>query len=420
MRQRGHVAPPATNQSSSDPVNQTSSSATRRRRLLVVPLAIVCVLAFIAGMAVAGGSDERDSVARFGAAWAAGDIDAMYAELNPASQSKYSADDLRAAYDREATTATATAVAVGDTRGPIDQDGTDVVALPTTIQTTAFGEVSGEIAVPVADGGVSWQPNLVFPGLGEGDELISETKVPKRAPILAADRTPLAQGPRGRADDERQRRHRHRRDFGAPARAPAGDEGRRLPQGDPGGHQRPRAGVRRGPLRDPRRQAVRLGRRRQDADRPPSADPRRAGADHDRRRPAGRHGGGARQHLRRRRRAQRGERQRARARRPGLLGPSAARLDVQGDHRHGGSRDRRDQAERGVPGRDRRGRRRGGRSPTPTTSPAAAPCSRASPTPATASSPRSASGSAATRWSRRPSCSASTRRRPSTTPRRWR
>ena len=61
----------------------------------------------------------------------------------------------------------------------------------------------------------------------------------------------------------------------------------------------------------------------------------------------------------------------------------------------------------------------GRRSPTPTTSPAAAPCSRASPTPATASSPRSASGSAATRWSRRPSCSASTRRRPSTTPRRW-
>jgi hypothetical protein len=164
---------------------------------LVVPLAIVCVLAFIAGMAVAGGSDERDSVARFGDAWAAGDIDAMYAELNPSSQAQYSAGDLRAAYEREATTATATAVAVGDTRGPIDQDGTEVVALPTTIQTTAFGEVSGEIAVPVADGGISWQPNLVFPGLGEGEKLISETKVPKRAPILAADRTPLAQGPAG-------------------------------------------------------------------------------------------------------------------------------------------------------------------------------------------------------------------------------
>ena len=226
MCQRGHVAPPATNQSSSDPVNQTSSSATRRRRLLVVPLAIVCVLAFIAGMAVAGGSDERDSVARFGAAWAAGDIDAMYAELNPASQSKYSADDLRAAYDREATTATATAVAVGDTRGPIDQDGTDVVALPTTIQTTAFGEVSGEIAVPVADGGVSWQPNLVFPGLGEGDEFDQRDEGAEAGPDPGRRSHAARPGPGGRADDERQRRHRHRRDFGAPARAPAGDEGR--------------------------------------------------------------------------------------------------------------------------------------------------------------------------------------------------
>ena len=153
------------------------------------------MLAFVAGVAVAGGSDERDSVQRFGAAWAAGDYDAMYAELNPESQSKYSSEDFAAAYDDAATTSTSTSVAVDDARGPIDQSGTDVVALPTTIQTNAFGTVSGEIAVPVADDGVSWQPNIVFPGLGEGDELVRKTVVPKRAPILAADRKPLASGP---------------------------------------------------------------------------------------------------------------------------------------------------------------------------------------------------------------------------------
>ena len=50
---------------------QPPNSTARRRRLLLVPLAIVSLLAFVAGAAVAGGSDERDSVQRFGAAWAA-------------------------------------------------------------------------------------------------------------------------------------------------------------------------------------------------------------------------------------------------------------------------------------------------------------------------------------------------------------
>jgi cell division protein FtsI/penicillin-binding protein 2 len=153
------------------------------------------VIAFIGGAAVAGGSDERDSVTRFGAAWAGDDVEAMYAELSPDSQSQYSLEDFQAAYDQAATASTTSSLSVDETRGPLDQDGTEVVALPTTIQTTAFGAVEGEIAVPVAEDGINWEPNLVFPGLGEGDELASETKLPKRAPILAADRSTLAEGP---------------------------------------------------------------------------------------------------------------------------------------------------------------------------------------------------------------------------------
>lgn len=163
--------------------------------MLLIPLGIACAAAFVAGAAVAGGSAERDAVERFAKAWQEGDYGAMYGELNAASQDEYSKADLEAAYADAAGTATATSVAVGDTSGPEDRDGQEVVLVPTTVQTSAFGEVSGDVAVPVADEGVAWQPNLVFPGLAEGDELQADTKFGERAPILAADGSELASGP---------------------------------------------------------------------------------------------------------------------------------------------------------------------------------------------------------------------------------
>ncbi len=160
-----------------------------------MPLAVLCVAAFIAGAAVAGGSAERDAADRFAQAWADGDYDAMYAELNADSQSKYSRDDFEAAYADAVATSTATATTIGDLSGPESRDGQDVVIVPATVQTSAFGEVSGDVEVPVADEGVSWQPNLVFPGLAPGDKLVAQTKVGKRAPILAQDGSVLASGP---------------------------------------------------------------------------------------------------------------------------------------------------------------------------------------------------------------------------------
>ena len=82
----------------------------------------------------------------------------------------------------------------GEARGPLDQDGEDVIALPVDVQTTAFGTVSGEIGMPVSDGKIDWRPDLVFPGLTEGAELKRQTQVAPRAPILAADRSPIAEG----------------------------------------------------------------------------------------------------------------------------------------------------------------------------------------------------------------------------------
>lgn len=163
--------------------------------MLLIPLAIACVAAFVAGARVAGGSAERDAVERFAAAWADGDYRAMYDELNATSQDEYPRQRFESAYTDAATTATATAVSIGEITGPDGRDGGDVVTVPATVQTSAFGEVSGDVAVPVADEGIAWQPNLVFPGLAEGDKLVAATKLAKRAPILAADGSVLASGP---------------------------------------------------------------------------------------------------------------------------------------------------------------------------------------------------------------------------------
>jgi len=163
--------------------------------LLLIPLGITCVASFLAGAMVAGGSPQRDAVERFAAAWADGDYAAMYDELDAASQERYSRAEFEAAYADAAATATGTGVSIGDLSGPDGQDGRDVVTVSATVQTNAFGPVSGELAVPVADEGIAWQPNLVFPGLGEGDELVADARVAKRAPILAADGSVLASGP---------------------------------------------------------------------------------------------------------------------------------------------------------------------------------------------------------------------------------
>lgn len=163
--------------------------------LRAAPLAIVAVVAFVLGIVFSSGSSDRDSVERFGAALEAGDYEAMAAELTPASQGDYDAAALADAYEAAARIATTKSISVGEARGPIDEDGEQVVALPVSVETTAFGTVEGELAVPVADGAVKWRPNLVFPGLDEGDELDRKTNLPKRAPLLAADRTPLAEGP---------------------------------------------------------------------------------------------------------------------------------------------------------------------------------------------------------------------------------
>ena len=89
--------------------------------------------------------------------------------------------------------ATATAVEVG-TGEPEASD--DEATFSATVSTEAFGDVEGSVALPLDEEGlIAWEPHLVFPGLEESEELGRETTLGERAPLLASDGSPLAEGP---------------------------------------------------------------------------------------------------------------------------------------------------------------------------------------------------------------------------------
>ena len=118
----------------------------------------------------------------------------MYAEISPETAGRYSLSRFTDEYGKAQETATVTKVTTGDVSAS-DADGREVAAMPVSFDTNAFGQVSGELQLPLDGDRVAWSPNLVFPGLGEGDRLIRRTRLPERAPILARDGTPLAEGP---------------------------------------------------------------------------------------------------------------------------------------------------------------------------------------------------------------------------------
>jgi hypothetical protein len=163
--------------------------------LRVGPLVLLAVAAFGVGIVLASGSPDVDAAEGFADSWAARDYSAMYAELNAAAQAEISEEDFTKAYQDARETSTLKKLEIGSSRGPISESGEDVVAVEVTATTDSFGTISGELAIPVADGGVAWAPNLVFPGLEADETLARKTKAPERAPILAADKTPLAEGP---------------------------------------------------------------------------------------------------------------------------------------------------------------------------------------------------------------------------------
>jgi cell division protein FtsI/penicillin-binding protein 2 len=179
-------------------VNQLPSDAERRRRLLsrALPLAVVALIAFVVGVSTGtSSSPEKDSAKRFTDAWVAKDFKAMYGELNEASRARVPLKEFEAAYREAQQVATTREVERGSIGDPKSAGGGKVVPVQMKIETVAFGDVEAELDLPFADGGVEWNQNLVFPGLKPGEELAANVELAERAPILARDGTPLAEGP---------------------------------------------------------------------------------------------------------------------------------------------------------------------------------------------------------------------------------
>jgi cell division protein FtsI/penicillin-binding protein 2 len=172
--------------------------AERRRRLLTrtLPLATIALVSFVIGAATgAPGSPEEEAAGRFAEAWTRDDFAAMYAELNPASRRAISINDFASAYRDAEETATLRALDADSPRDARKVGDTTIVPVPIEADTVAFGTVESALELPYADGGIAWDPRLVFPGLRRGERLESSIELAPRAAILAADGSVLAQGP---------------------------------------------------------------------------------------------------------------------------------------------------------------------------------------------------------------------------------
>jgi cell division protein FtsI/penicillin-binding protein 2 len=170
----------------------------RRRRIVtrMLPLALIALVAFVVG-AIAGapGSPNKEAAKRFTNAWQNKEFAAMYKELNPASQQGIKLNDFLLAYRDAAMTATQRSLDPDSPSDETSRNGAAVVPVPIVATTAAFGTVEGTVELPFEEGGIAWDPSLVFPGLRSGEHLESQIELAPRASIFAADGTPLAEGP---------------------------------------------------------------------------------------------------------------------------------------------------------------------------------------------------------------------------------
>jgi cell division protein FtsI/penicillin-binding protein 2 len=160
-----------------------------------MPLGAVALVAFVVGAAMgAPGSPEKAAANRFAEAWQAKNFEGMYAELNDSSRAQVTPEQFAADYHEAQEVATMRGLVAESAEDARSDEGQTVVPVPVRIKTVAFGTVSEDLDLPWSEGGIDWQAYLAFPGLRRGEQLEAETELAPRAPILAADGTPLAEG----------------------------------------------------------------------------------------------------------------------------------------------------------------------------------------------------------------------------------
>jgi len=179
-------------------VKTLPTEVERRRRLITraLPLTVIAVVAFVIGAATgAPGSPEKEAAKRFANAWVQKDFAAMYRELNETSRRSIGEAEFAEAYRKAAEVATLRTINASSPGDPTSNGGTEVVPVPVEAGTVAFGDVVAPLQVPYADGGIAWDPSLVFPGLEPGEHLENRIDLAPRSAILARDGTVLAEGP---------------------------------------------------------------------------------------------------------------------------------------------------------------------------------------------------------------------------------
>lgn len=197
QRYRNGQGPPAERRKTPDRRQMAELGEERRKRLVTrsLPIIVLSLGSFVAGSVVGATTGGSPAAQRFADAWERQDFEAMHSELSPTAQESYPVEQFEQAYIDAQGTATAVQIVTGETE-EVETDSGDAEAFEATVDTRAFGQVQGRVELPLDDEGlVAWEPYLTFPGLTAGEELDRRTTVADRADLLAADGSPLAEGP---------------------------------------------------------------------------------------------------------------------------------------------------------------------------------------------------------------------------------
>lgn len=175
------------------PSDRAVGNVTRRRLVAAGALGAALILSVIALTQCGGGG--RDVAERYAKAWQRQDFAAMHSLLS--EESKRTVPLERFVELQRQALATATVRTLTAKRASDPRDG--VVSVPFDADTRAFGRLRLTARIPLtaddSEAGVVWNDSLLLPGLERGESLSRTTTMPPRAALLAADGTPLAEGP---------------------------------------------------------------------------------------------------------------------------------------------------------------------------------------------------------------------------------
>jgi beta-lactamase class D len=162
-----------------------------------LPVLVLAVVAFAAGLIVAGnsGPNVRAVVARYVHDWSHHQFRKMYLLLDRASRSRLTVQQFIAQYKSAAQTATTRGLMVVRVENPTSR----LVPVIMRVRTAAFGTLEETLLVSYDAAGptptVRFTDALLFPGLLPGQRLTRSVSLPPRAAILARNGEPLAEGP---------------------------------------------------------------------------------------------------------------------------------------------------------------------------------------------------------------------------------